>query len=84
LMEEDKEETVKKIVGSPSNNTVYRKACTLLRFNDSVEVAILTIELPLHLPLNILKKIVGLTPNRNNGRYDHRIRRHLSQLASNI
>jgi hypothetical protein len=84
LMERDKEETVKKIVKMLSDDTIHREACKLLGLNDSVEVAILTIELPLHLPLNILKKIVGLTPNRSNGRYNHRIRRHLSQLATNI
>jgi hypothetical protein len=84
LMEKDKEETASKIIKMLSNDAIYRGACRLLGFNDSVEVAMLAIELPLHLPLKILKKIVGLTPNRNNGRYNHRIRKHLSQLAINI
>jgi hypothetical protein len=84
LMEKDKEETASKIIKMLSNDAIYKGACRLLGFNDSVEVAILAIELPLHLPLKILKKIVGLTPNRNNGRYNHRIRKHLSQLAINI
>jgi len=84
LMEKDKEEVARKIIEILSNDTIYREACRLLGFKDSVEVAILTTELPLHLPLNILKKFVGLTPNRNKGKYDHRIRTHLSQLATNI
>jgi hypothetical protein len=84
LMEEDKEETAKKIIEILSNDIIYRESCRLLGFDDSIEVAILTIGLPLHLPLNILKKMVGLTPNRNKGRYNHRIRKHLSQLAINI
>jgi hypothetical protein len=84
LMEEDKEEAASKIIKMLSNDAIYRGACRLLGLNDSVEVAILTIELPLHLPLNILKKVAGLTPNRNNGRYNHSIRMHLSQLATNI
>jgi hypothetical protein len=84
LMEKDKEETAKEIIKMTSNDTIYREACKLLGFNDSVEVAILTIGLPLHLPLNILKKIVGLTPNHNKGKYNRRIRTHISQLATSI
>jgi len=84
LMEKDKEETAKKIIEMLSGNAIYREVCRLLGFNESVEAAILTVELPLHLPLKILKKFVGLTPNRNNGRYNYRIRKHLSQLAINI
>jgi len=67
LMEKDKKEVAKKIIKIVSDNIVYREACRLLGFNDSVEVAILIVELPLNLRLNILKKIVGLTPNRNKG-----------------
>jgi hypothetical protein len=84
LMEENKKKLAEKIIEMLSDNTIYKEACRLLGFNDSVEVAILTIKLPLHLPLNILKKFVGLTPNRNNGRYNYHIRNHLSQLAINI
>jgi len=67
-----------------SNDVIYREACILLGCNESVEVSILIVELPLNLRLNILKKIVGLTPNRNNGRHNRRIQRHLSQLATSI
>jgi hypothetical protein len=72
------------IVRSVADNSIYREACKLLGLKDSVEVAILTVELSLHLPLKTLKNVVGLTPNRNNGRYNGRIRKHLSQLAINI
>lgn len=84
LMEKDKEEVAQKIIETLSNDVIYKEVCRLLGFRDSVEVAILTIELPLHLPLNTLKKIVGLTPNRNDGRFNHDLREHLSQLATSI
>jgi hypothetical protein len=84
LMEDDSDDISREIIRSVADNSVYREACRLLGLKDSVEVAILTVELPLHLPLKTLKNIVGLTPNRNNGRYNHRIRKHLSQLAINI
>jgi len=83
-MEKDKKDVTKKIVELLSDNIIYRETCRLLGLNDSVEVAILTVELPLHLPLNTLKRFVGLTPNHNNHRYNHRIRNHLSLLATNI
>jgi len=84
LMEKDKEEVAKKIIETLSNDVIYKEVCRLLGLRDSVEVAILTIELPLHLPLNTLKKIVGLTPNRNDGRFNHDLREHLSQLATSV
>jgi hypothetical protein len=84
LMEDDSYDISREIIRSVADNSVYREACRLLGLKDSVEVAILTVELPLHLPLKTLKNIVGLTPNRNNGRYNHRIRKHLSQLATSI
>jgi len=84
LMEKNKKGAARKIIKILSDNTIYREVRRLLGFSDSVEASILTVELPLHLPLNILKNVVGLTPNRNNGRYNHRIRNHLSQLAINI
>jgi hypothetical protein len=84
LMEDDSDDISREIIRSVADNSVYKEACRLLGLKDSVEVAILTVELPLHLPLKTLKNIVGLTPNRNNGRYNRRIRKHLSQLAINI
>jgi hypothetical protein len=84
LMERDKKDVAKKIVELLSNNAIYRDACRLLEFSDSIEVAILIAELPLNLRLNILKKIVGLTPKHNKGRFNHSIRIHLSQLATRI
>jgi len=84
LMEKDKDEIARKIVKISSNNAVYRESCRLLGLKDSVEVAFLTIKLPLNLRLNILKRRVGLTPNHNNGRYDHSAYTYLSQLAVNI
>jgi len=84
LMEKDKKDVVRKIIEILSNNAIYREACRILGFKESVEVAILTIKLPLNLPLNTLKKIVGLTPNRNKGRFNHHLRECLSQLATNV
>jgi len=84
LMKNDSYRISREIIKEVADNNIYREACRLLGLKDSVEVAILTVELPLHLPLNILKKVVGLTPNRNEGRFNHRIRGHLSQLATNI
>ena len=46
LMEKDKKDVAKKIIKILSNDAVYREACRLLGFNNSVGVAILTVWLP--------------------------------------
>ena len=84
LMEKDKKDVARKIIEILSNDAVYREVCKLLGIKNSVELAILTIELPLHLSLNTLKAVVGLTPNRNKGRFNHSLHDHLSRLAINI
>ena len=84
LLEKMSKEASREIIDKVSGNRLYREACRLLGLRDSVEVAILTMELPLHYPSKTLKKIVGLTPNKNNGRYNHCLREHLSRLATNI
>jgi len=51
LLQKDLKRTVKKIISTLSNSRyveVYRKVCDILRIKDSVEVAILIMELPLH------------------------------------
>jgi len=45
-MEKDKEEVVKKLIKMLSNDVIYREACRLLGFNNSVGAAILTVWLP--------------------------------------
>jgi len=49
----------------------------------SAELAILVIELPLYLPLVKLKGLLGL-PNKNEGRYNHRLREHVSAFATSL
>jgi len=87
LMENDRREIgreIMKIVDNSIYKDIYRMVCNELQMKNSTEIAILTVELPLRLPLNTLKRFVGLTPNHNNHRYNHRIRNHLSLLATNI
>jgi len=84
VMEKEKKKVAKEVIQTLSNDAVYREVCKLLGIKNSVELAILTIELPLHLSLNTLKAVVGLTPNRNKGRFNHSLHDHLSRLAINI
>ena len=69
LMEKDKRDVAKKIIKMLSNDAIYREACRMLGVKNSVELAILTMELPLHLPVTRLKGLLGYTPNKNEGRY---------------
>ncbi|MCL7383444.1 MAG: hypothetical protein LZ174_04050, partial [Thaumarchaeota archaeon] len=62
----------------------YRRVCSELQVKDSVEVAILVLELPLTSGMDKLKSYLGFTPTKNDGRYSHRLRRHLESIASNI
>jgi hypothetical protein len=84
LMENDSRRISRKIIREVADNNVYREACRLLGVKDSVELAILTMELPLHLHMRRLKGLLGFTPNRNEGRYNHRLRNHIAALAANL
>jgi hypothetical protein len=84
LMQNDANHISREIIREVAHNNIYREACRLLGVRDSVEVAILTVELPLHLHMRRLKGLLGFTPNRNEGRYYHRLRRHITALAVNL
>jgi len=62
---------------------VYRKACEILGVKNSVELAILVLELPLHFTLNGLKGLLGFTPSKNN-RYRRKLRTHITSFAANL
>jgi hypothetical protein len=63
--------------------TTYRLACDMLGVRDSVEIAILVARLPLNWKLSRLYGLLGLTPHKNKN-YNHKLRTHLSKLATNI
>ena len=84
LMENDCRSISREIIREVADNNVYREACRLLGVKDSVEVAILTVELPLYLHMRRLKGLLGFTPNKNKGRYNHRLRKHVVALATNL
>ena len=86
LIEEDLKETAKEIIYMVSNSRyveVYRRVCDALQIKDSVEVAVLTMELPLHLGVGKLRAYLGLNPVKNNNQYNRRLRRHLQAIAYN-
>ena len=62
---------------------IYRMVCEELGIRDSVEVAILVARLPLNWKLCRLKGLLGLTPHKSKN-YHHRLRNHLSSLATAI
>ncbi|MCL7390306.1 MAG: hypothetical protein LZ173_10335, partial [Thaumarchaeota archaeon] len=85
LIEEDLKKAAKEIIYIVSNSRyveVYRRVCDVLRVKDSVEVAVLVMELPLHLGVGKLRAYLGLNPVKNN-QYNRRLRRHLEALAYN-
>jgi len=84
LMEKDKKDVAKKITGIFSDDAIYKEACKILGVKDSVDLAMLLNEVRLDLPLDCIKDYLGLTNNKNNGRYERRLRGHLSQLANTI
>jgi hypothetical protein len=73
-----------KMVDRSIYRDVYRRVCSELQVKDSVEVAILVLELPLTSGMDKLKSYLGFTPTKNDGRYNHRLRRHLESIAFNI
>ncbi|MCL7397361.1 MAG: hypothetical protein LZ167_08120 [Thaumarchaeota archaeon] len=86
-MEADRLKISREIIGMINRSIyrdVYRRVCSELQVKDSVEVAILVLELPLTSGMDKLKSYLGFTPTKNDGRYSHRLRRHLESIASNI
>jgi hypothetical protein len=86
-MEADRLKISREIIGMINRSIyrdVYRRVCSELQVKDSVEVAILVLELPLTSGMDKLKSYLGFTPTKNDGRYNHRLRRHLESIASNI
>jgi len=77
-------EIVKQVTSLPIYGEVYKKACEILGVKESAELAILTIQLPLHLPMVRLKGILGLIPGGNRGRYYHELRTHVAGFAAGL
>jgi len=88
LMEADRwkvsKEIVRQVSSLPIYGETYRKAYEVLGVKNSIELAILILELPLHLPLAGLKGLLGLNPNRTEGRYNRRLRHHIAAFAANL
>ena len=86
LMEADRrrisEEIIRQVSSLPVYGEVYRRACEILGLRKSAELAILVIELPLHLPMVKLKTLLGLIPSENRRQYNHKLRDHISKLAT--
>jgi hypothetical protein len=86
-MEADRKKIEREIVRMINRSIyrdVYRRVCSELQVKDSVEIAILVLELPLTSGMDKLKSYLGFTPTKNDGRYNHQLRRHLASIASNI
>jgi hypothetical protein len=86
-MEADRLKISREIIGMINRSIyrdVYRRVCNELQVKDSVEIAILVLELPLTSGMDKLKSYLGFTPTKNDGRYNHQLRRHLGSIASNI
>jgi len=52
-------EIIKQVASLPIYGEFYRRACEILGVKESVELAILTLELPLYLPMVRLKELLG-------------------------
>ena len=74
---------IKEVMKNEDYAAIYRIVCDELGVRDSVEVAILVARLPLNWKLRRLKGLLGLTPHKNKN-YNHRLRGHLSKLATTI
>ncbi len=87
LMEADEKkisgELIRQTASLPIYGEVYRRACETLGVKNSVELAILTLGLPLHLPLKGLKGLLGFTPDRDK-RHRHKLRAHISSFAMSL
>jgi hypothetical protein len=74
---------IEEVMKNEDYAAIYRIVCDELGVRDSVEVAILVARLPLNWKLRRLKGLLGLTPHKNKN-YNHRLRGHLSKLATTI
>ena len=74
---------IEEVMSNEYYAAIYRMACEELGIRDSVEVAILVARLPLNWKLRRLKGLLGLTPHKSKN-YHHRLRRHISNLATTI
>jgi len=84
-MKREKKDIAKKIIKTVSNNVIYKEACKRLGIKrGSIELAILTVKLPLHLPLQRLKGLLGFVPDRNKARYNHKLRKHVASFAASL
>ena len=84
LMKNDCCKISREIIRELADNNIYREACRMLGVKDSVELAILIVELPLHLPLTGLKGLLGYTPNKNKNQYNHRLRKHIASFTMSL
>jgi hypothetical protein len=84
-MRKEKEDAARKIIEKVSNNAIYKEACKRLGVNgDSVELVILIIKLPFHLPLQRLKGLLGFIPGKGKAQYDHKLRKHVASFATSL
>jgi hypothetical protein len=88
LMDADRrkisEEIIRRVAALPIYGEVYKKALQAFGIKKSAELAVLVIELPLYLPLVRLKGLLGLVPDRNRGRYNRRLRGHITAFAASL
>ena len=75
-------EIIRQVSALPIYGQIYKRASEALGIKESAELAILTLELPLHLPLVRLKRLLGMIPGRNGGKYNHRLRSHIASFAA--
>jgi len=74
---------IEEVMKDEDYTAIYRRACDMMGVKDSVEVAILVVRLRLNRKLSRLYGLLGLIPCRSKS-YNHRLRAHLSRLATNI
>ena len=74
---------IEEVMKNEDYAAIYRIVCDELGVRDSVEAAILVARLPLNWKLSRLKGLLGFTPHKNKN-YNHRLRGHLSKLATTI
>jgi len=74
---------IKEVKNNENYATTYRLVCKELGLKESFEVATLVVKLPLNWRLHRLKGLLGLTPYKSKN-YNHRLRAHLSSLATSI
>lgn len=73
-------EIIREVKNYERYGMMYRMMCEDLGVEDSVSIAILTVELPLNWKLNELKGLLGLITHRNK-KYSHKLRSVLSRTT---